>query len=100
MRMSELAYLGLLQTDTEPKGTKPVDDDEDIFGDAGTNYVPELPMPKAANGGAPAPTASSYFDKKDEMSDLPALPKAGHFRFRHLSAKACTLPSSTSLAGA
>ena len=76
---------GLLQADIEPKGTKPVNDDEDIFGDAGTAYMPELPVPKAANGGgAPAPTAGSYFDKKDEMTDLPALPKAGHLCFQRL----------------
>ena len=81
MRISELAYHGLLQADIKAKGTKPVDDDEDIFGDAGTNYTPKLPVPKAANGHAPAPSAGSYFDKEDEMTDLPALPKAGHFCF-------------------
>ena len=98
--MSELACYGHLQADIEPKGTKPVDDDEDIFGDAGTNYAPELPAPKAANGRAPAPTAGSYFEKKDEMTDLPALPKAGHFCYQNTSANACTLPSSTSVADA
>ena len=94
--MSELACCGHLQADIEPKGIKPADDDDDdIFGDAGTNYTPELPIPKAANGRAPAPTAGSYFEKKDEMTDLPALPKAGPFCFQNVSAKACTLPLST-----
>ena len=73
-----------------------MDDDEDIFGDAGTNYTPELPVPKAANGHAPAPTAGSYFEKKDEMTDLPALPKAGHLCFHIISAKGCILPPSSS----
>lgn len=64
----------------EPKVAKPVDDDEDIFGDAGTNYTPELPKSKAGSAAvaAPAPAAAgSYFESKDEMSDLPALPKSG-----------------------
>ena len=54
-----------------------MDDDEDIFGDAGTHYEPQLPKDKASNGVEPAPAAGSYFDKKDEMTDLPALPKTG-----------------------
>ena len=68
-----------LQDDIERAPAKPVNDNDDIFGDAGTNYVPELPKSKASDAAAaaPAPAAGSYFDKKDEMADLPALPKAG-----------------------
>ncbi len=65
------------ETETKPAKARAVDDDDDIFGDAGTNYEPELPKSKASNEAAPAPAAGSYFDKKDEMADLPALPKAG-----------------------
>ena len=54
-----------------------MDDDEDIFGDAGRNYEPELPASKANSGAATAPASGSYFDKKDDLSDLPALPRAG-----------------------
>ncbi|CAL5227428.1 g10390 [Coccomyxa viridis] len=64
------------ETETKPAKARAVDDDDDIFGDAGTNYEPELPKSKASNEAAPAPAAGSYFDKKDEMADLPALPKA------------------------
>lgn len=66
-----------LQEDTKPKAAMPVDDDEDIFGDAGTNYTPELPKSKAANRAASVPPAGSYFDEKDEMADMPAPAKAG-----------------------
>lgn len=68
-----------MQDDTERRPAKPVDDDDDIFGDVGTNYVPELPKSKAVDAAeaASAPAAGSYFEKKDEMADLPALPKAG-----------------------
>ncbi|GBF92127.1 hypothetical protein Rsub_04474 [Raphidocelis subcapitata] len=56
---------------------RPVDDDEDIFGDAGTDYIPEMPAKK---GGAAAAAAAggardgSYFDRKDDMADLPPPP--------------------------
>lgn len=66
-----------MQDNTEKPAAKPVDDDEDIFGDAGTKYEPELPKNKASNGAAPASAPGSYFDKKGEIVDLPALPKAG-----------------------
>ena len=56
---------------------KAVDDDEDIFGDAGTNYTPELPKSRAANRAASVPPVGSYFDKKDDMADLSAPAKAG-----------------------
>ena len=66
-----------MQAEAEPRAAKPVDDDEDIFGDAGRNYEPELPASKANSGATTAPTSGSYFDRKDDMSDLPALPRAG-----------------------
>ena len=75
-----------LQEEAERRAPKPVDDDDDIFGDAGTNYEPELPKSKASDEAAPAPAAGSYFDKKDEMADLPALPKAGMLQAEQESA--------------
>jgi hypothetical protein len=43
----------------------PVDDDEDIFGDAGTDYVPELPPQKggAAAAAAAAPRCAPWVSK-------------------------------------
>ncbi|CAL8466768.1 g6304 [Coccomyxa elongata] len=59
----------------EPVVVKPADEDEDIFGDAGKDYQAELPKSRS---GTSAPSAQGqYFDKKDDMADLPALPKAG-----------------------
>lgn len=54
---------------------RPADEDEDIFGDAGKDYQAELP--KSRDGGAAASTRGQYFAEKDDMADLPALPKAG-----------------------
>ncbi len=71
----------------EPRAAKPVDDDEDIFGDAGRNYEPELPASRASNGPAMAQASGSYFDKKDDMSDLPPLPKAGLHPHKTISCK-------------
>lgn len=58
----------------EPAAVKPADEDEDIFGDAGKDYQPELP--KKQNGQSAA-SRGGYFEHKDDMTDLPALPKAG-----------------------
>jgi hypothetical protein len=44
---------------------------QDIFGDAGTDY--ELPERRAGDA-AGAAVRDTYFDRKDEMRDLPALP--------------------------
>lgn len=54
---------------------KPADEDEDIFGDAGKDYQADLP--KSRNGAAAPSAQGQYFDEKDDMADLPALPKAG-----------------------
>ncbi|KAK9916318.1 hypothetical protein WJX75_001184 [Coccomyxa subellipsoidea] len=59
----------------EPAVVRPADEDEDIFGDAGKDYQAELP--KSRDGGAAASTRGQYFAEKDDMADLPALPKAG-----------------------
>ena len=93
MLIRELSLIGkrCLQEETEKKAAKPVDDDDDIFGDAGTNYEPELPKSKASNEATPAPAAGSYFDKKDEMADLPALPKAGMPQCRAVTVRSQTL---------
>lgn len=47
---------------------------QDIFGDAGTDY--ELPERRAGEAAAAVAAAkrNTYFDRKDEMQDLPALP--------------------------
>ena len=63
------------QAAEEPVVVKPADEDEDIFGDAGKDYQAELP--KSRNGAAAPSTQGHYFDEKDDMADLPALPKAG-----------------------
>ncbi|KAK9810192.1 hypothetical protein WJX72_006465 [[Myrmecia] bisecta] len=73
---------GATERDTmSPKGPRPAaDGGEDIFGGAGSDYVCELPPKQngaaaAADGaGAAAKAGSAYFDKKDDMRDLPALP--------------------------
>lgn len=44
---------------------------QDIFGDAGTDY--ELPERRAGDAAGVA-ARDTYFDRKDEMRDLPALP--------------------------
>jgi hypothetical protein len=44
---------------------------QDIFGDAGTDY--ELPERRAGDAAGTA-ARNTYFDRKDEMRDLPALP--------------------------
>jgi len=54
-----------------------VDSDEDIFGDAGTDYVPEIPVKKrdaAAAAAAAAAAKGGYFDTRDDMADLPPPP--------------------------
>jgi IK cytokine len=65
-----------IQVIAEPAAAanKPADEDEDIFGDAGKDYQPELP--KVRDGKEPV-ARGSYFDQKDDMKDLPALPKQG-----------------------
>lgn len=52
-------------------------EEDDIFGDAGKDYVPEIPdkqkRAQAAAGASQRPDGS-YFDTKDDMSDLPPPP--------------------------
>lgn len=61
-----------------PPPPKPVDEEEDIFGDAGKDYVLELPKERAAKAGQAAQKpAATYFDRADDLSDLPSLPTTG-----------------------
>ncbi len=74
------ATVRAAQLADEPAAPRPTDEDEDIFGDAGKDYEPDLARKGgAANGGAApaAPPVRAYFDTKDDMRDLPALPKPG-----------------------
>ncbi len=63
------------QAAAETVAVKPADEDEDIFGDAGKDYQAELP--KSRSGPAAPSAQGQYFAEKDDMADLPALPKAG-----------------------
>ncbi|KAL3154131.1 hypothetical protein ABBQ32_013660 [Trebouxia sp. C0010 RCD-2024] len=51
--------------------------DDDIFGDAGTDYVCELPKSRSAASDQAASKDGSYFGSNiDKMDDLPPLPQA------------------------
>lgn len=57
---------------------KPAEAEEDIFGDAGADYKPELPERKKKEAGAAAKKeAPSYFGEKDDMADIP---NAGEYK--------------------
>ena len=70
------------QAPPEPAAAKPVDEDEDIFGDAGKEYEPDLVRRDGGGNAAAAAPAQAqakgaYFSERDDMADLPALPKPG-----------------------
>lgn len=59
-----------------PAPARAAEEEDDIFADAGTDYVVERRKGGEAGGAAPA-AGERYFDRPEDMSDLPPLPPGG-----------------------